>query len=406
MTICAIRLSLLALVFAASTAAAANKGAEILVTPVTQFEAEAYPGSQFRSQVSAATINSGGTRSAMSLLQPALAFCDARLAKTGAVHVSVSTKEEAQKFANSEPPGTTIDYIDIACPRAYVSAAFTSIDAGDAANAFVFLDKAQALAPYWAGPFTERGFLLNASGDRTQALAAYRHALELAESYPSSQYVAAQALRGIGWALVEQGDYAGARQAYTRSLKLEPGNALAGRELSFIDQYEKSGAAPNTPALATAVPQDERSVAQRQFVMDTKRLELAPTAAESLELRQQMIKWLTETPDVQVVLCDVLDLGNGKDHYEPQLLVQTMFGNAAFQIDHPEQKDDALAVQLASVESALRAYRALIDGHPERRLQAMDKLLQHQNAGDLKQALAAVIEQHCKKKQPAAAPTI
>lgn len=364
-------------------------------TPHGTFDAERYAGAEFRKVLEGVATTSQGTPAVMAGLLPVLAFCDERVASKGAVHASVSTKAEEQAFRSSQPAGTRLDFVDMACPRAYVTAAFTTIDAGDAARAGAFLEKARKLAPYWADPWTEGGFLLNAHGDRAAALASYRHALDLAKTWPASQESIAIALRGIGWTLIEQGDYAGARQAYRESLEADPGNTLALDELAFIEKNQAKGA-PNTPIFDTTVQQDETSLARRKFAIQTRSLEIAPFADDAPAMRKEMIAWLDKTPTVQVLACDLLDLGAGTDHGKAELLVQYMFGNATEQITHPEHADDPVAVQLAGVRSALRAYRNILAGNADLRLEPMDALLRHEDAGDLEAFLKPRIEAHCK----------
>ena len=47
------------------------------------------------------------------------------------------------------------------------------------------------------------------------------------------------ALRGIGYSMIEFGDFAGARAAYERSLEVEPGNQIALKELEYIAGKEQ-----------------------------------------------------------------------------------------------------------------------------------------------------------------------
>lgn len=383
-----------ALLLVAGIAGAAGNGVYTTVTPTPRFDAEKYPGSQFRTQVDGINAVAGGTLAIMEQLQPALEFCDARIAGKDTVHVSVSTRDEARAFAASQPPGAKIDYIDIACPRAWFAAAFASTDAGDPSRSIALLERVQMLAPYWADPFTERGFLFNAAGDRAHALASYRHALELAELWPSSRSATGTALRGIGYTLVELGDYDGARKAYQQSLAFDPDNAIAVSELKFIEKNHDKGS-PNTTIFDTKLSQDEKSLAWRQFALNTKQLEKAPLADDTPALRSEMIKQLEESKDITVKACDVLALGDGNAHAEPELLVQYLFGNAAFQIERTDMKDDLVAVQVAGARSALRAYRAMIADHPQLKLESMDRLLQHEDAGDLEQTLEPVIRKNC-----------
>ncbi len=393
-------LVILAVLSVAGVAHAGSEGAYTSVTPTPSFEAEPYAGSQFRAQVDSVNAVAGGTLAIMEQLKPALTFCDARVAGPGSVHVSVATREEARTFAARQPPGTAIDYVDVACPRAYFAAAFASTDAGDNARAIAFLDRAQSLAPYWANAFTERAFLYNAAGDRTHALDSYHHTLALAEAWPSSHAMLGTALRGIGYTLIELSDYTGARDAYQRSLTFDPDNAIAIGELKFIEQNASKGS-PHTPVIDTMLSQDETSLAWRQFVFDTRRLEREPFGDEAAAMRRSLLKQVQESKTVTVTVCDVLGLGGGHDHAEPELLMQYLFGNAAFQIERPDLRSDPIAVQLAGVRSTLHAYRAFLAERPVMHLAVMDDLLRHDDTGELDQVLTPIIRKRCNTKRAA-----
>src|SRR5262249_15010866 len=92
--------------------------------------------------------------------------------------------------------------------------------------------------PYSAVAYTEHGFILNQMGNPTDGLSAYNKALQLSESFDSSQGMKAIALRGIGFAQIELHDYEAARNAFRQSLQVEPNNEIALRELEYIRQIE------------------------------------------------------------------------------------------------------------------------------------------------------------------------
>lgn len=192
-------------------------------------------GAQFRKQSDRATEAALQHRlaDATALLQPIIAFCD-RLQEPGRALVSVADASEYEAYVASQGRGEPIDWVDMACPGAYKSRAFIDIDNKAFDSALAFLDKAITLAPFWAEPLTERGYLLNQLGRSPEALATYRQAIGLVERFPSNKYANALALRGLGYTQVELGDLAAAEEAYRKSLEVEPGNALAERELDYI----------------------------------------------------------------------------------------------------------------------------------------------------------------------------
>lgn len=194
-------------------------------------------GSQYRDAVQQATraASRGDLERALEVLRPALAFCDGLLAQ-GHRLVSVADQAEYTDYVASAGGGEPVDWVDMACPEAFHAVAFVAIERKDADAAFAALDKATRFAPYWVDPLTERGHLLNMTGKPAQGLATYQAALALVESHASNRPMHALVLRGIGYSQVELGDLDAAERAYRASLKIEPGNALAQKELEYIRQ--------------------------------------------------------------------------------------------------------------------------------------------------------------------------
>lgn len=168
------------------------------------------------------------------VLAPVLAYCDEQQ-RPNRIAVSVSDAAEYERFLAEHGNGTPVEWIDYACPSAYKAEAFRQVELGDYEAALPWLDKAIAIAPYWPDALSERGFVLNQRGRAPEGLESYRKALALAEAaagnYADSRAIA---LRGIGYSLVELGDLAGARNAYERSLEIDPGNKTALEELDYI----------------------------------------------------------------------------------------------------------------------------------------------------------------------------
>jgi tetratricopeptide (TPR) repeat protein len=361
-----------------------------------------FAGFEYRTEVADALLavkNKEGSVAAWKKLQPALAFCDEKKSDAKTSYISVSTKGEAAQIVAARP-GVNIVLIDIACPSAYKTAAFLSDRDGDVDNALRFLDEAQAIAPYWAEPYAERGYLLNSRGDRANALAAYRRALELAEAHPSSRYVKGMALRGIGWTLVETGDIAGAKSAYEASLLAEPGDALAKDELAYIAGLPKNGAvSAGIPPFSTVIGQGAPLKDADQVIRFTRLLENDPFDEQAAAMRQWLIAWMTDSADVSVMVCDVLGpIPAKKVPYGSELLVQSMFGNAAYQILHPVRTGDQLDMQLAGIQSTLKAYSAIAKHDPSARIPYFDDLLRHEKEGTLRDFLTPIVATKCSSK--------
>ncbi|WP_421568827.1 hypothetical protein [Stenotrophomonas sp. PD6] len=134
----------------------------------------------------------------------------------------------------------------------------------------------------------------------------------------------------------------------------------------------------------------------------TRELEGTPDGPDAPAMRQALLRWTVDTPDYQVIVCDMLQLpGKGSTDESPisgELNVQMMFGNVAYQIQHGKEGDE-LTRQVAGVESALRAYTAYVAKKPALRRPVLDALLGAQNAGTLRAQLAPVMEKHCKASE-------
>lgn len=138
-----------------------------------------------------------------------------------------------------------------------------------------------------------------------------------------------------------------------------------------------------------------------KIVRLTRALERSPLSDNDKLVRGWVLEWLTETPDYEVTVCDLFGplLKHDPTSNGGIYLLQQMFGNVAYQIEHPGDQD-AHARQLAGIESMLRAYTAVIAEQPQSRIGYFDTLLQQQAAGTLKQYMTPIIDEKCKDDSP------
>jgi hypothetical protein len=137
---------------------------------------------------------------------------------------------------------------------------------------------------------------------------------------------------------------------------------------------------------------------QAVFVERTRLLERDPFTANAREIRQWLLTWTKKAPEVSVTVCDVLGpIPKQKVPYGSELLLQSMFGNAAFQLEHPDRKTDMQAMQLAGMDSLLKAYAAIVALHPEAAIPYFDGLRKQQALGKLGDALRPVVAKNCRK---------
>ena len=143
-------------------------------------------------------------------------------------------------------------------------------------------------------------------------------------------------------------------------------------------------------------PQDKVTSADAAALI--RLLEQDPLAAEARSIRSNLIDWATETKDVAITVCDVLGPIPSTDvPYGPELLVQAMFGNGAFQLEHPESKNDEIKAQLAGITSMLRTYAKILQSNPNARIPQYDAWLSDLSDGKLAERVTPAIQEKCIK---------
>jgi hypothetical protein len=124
---------------------------------------------------------------------------------------------------------------------------------------------------------------------------------------------------------------------------------------------------------------------RKRAVAVTRRLEKDPLGKGTKADRRWLLEWIVAVPDIQVKSCsgplDALlerDKPRGRELY-----AQSVFGMAAYQIEHPGKKPEDPAVQLAGVQSTLKMYQALRALDSTAQWSELDELLAAQKAGKL-----------------------
>src|SRR5215468_10022132 len=142
-------------------------------------------------------------------------------------------------------------------------------------------------------------------------------------------------------------------------------------------------------SLAQNEPKRAPSTAEERtrFVNLTHKLEQNPLDKSLYQEKTWAKQWLEDIPDVNVTICAPvlfgLDFIKEQNKYTPQLSYQATFGEAVFIIEQPDKKSDTTAQCVAGVESALKAYSAILKSEPRAKSKALDDLLEKQKQGKL-----------------------
>jgi hypothetical protein len=148
--------------------------------------------------------------------------------------------------------------------------------------------------------------------------------------------------------------------------------------LSIFSAY----AAQNEPKRAPSTAEE-----RTRFVTLTHKLEQNPLDKSLYDEKVWAKQWLEDIPDVNVTICAPvlfgLDFIKEQNKYTPQLSYQATFAEAVFIIEHPDKKSDTTAQYVAGVESALKAYTAILKNEPSAKSKALDDLLEKQKQGKL-----------------------
>ena len=115
-------------------------------------------------------------------------------------------------------------------------------------------------------------------------------------------------------------------------------------------------------------------------------LEENPLAKDSLEKRMWLTEWIVEVPDFTVNACckELASLDKVNNTYSNQLRMQMVYSQAAFLLQHPEEKNTA-TIQAAGLAGTLRAYRAIQRFDPTAKYPLLDNLIALEKQGKLSQ---------------------
>jgi len=139
-----------------------------------------------------------------------------------------------------------------------------------------------------------------------------------------------------------------------------------------------------------AAAQDTSTTEEReQWVATTHKLESSPLDDSVNKQGESALKQVSDAHDIHVPLCpSLLSEFNGmKYSYSHQITRQYMLASTAFLIENPDKTSDLGAMNMAAVESVLKAYNAILQQKPEAKSKALEDLLKKQSQGKLKDSI-------------------
>ncbi len=218
-------------------------GKETYVTQLNQIPIEAGLGADQRPLIVKAVslIKTQQLTDAGHLLDQALATFHGLMTNPDVKYVSAPTKAELDAFSTGSNTASNTIWVDWSFREALHLKAFIESASKRFEVALQFLDEEATYAPTAAAPYLERGYILSQQGKPSAALEAYTRALAQSRKYASSAGTEGAALRGMGVVLVDLHDLYWAERYLQESLKIDPGNRVAIKELEYIRQLRAAG---------------------------------------------------------------------------------------------------------------------------------------------------------------------
>jgi carboxypeptidase Q len=128
-------------------------------------------------------------------------------------------------------------------------------------------------------------------------------------------------------------------------------------------------------------------------------LEADPLSTSLRDDRDWLLNWIEAVPDVTISICNDPASGNTGYRYQRELMAQKTFSMAAFIIEHSSQKNDALSVEAAGVDGALKAYQSILKKYPKAHSAYWDRLLRKQEEGTLRDYVSDYMLRACGSSQ-------
>lgn len=146
----------------------------------------------------------------------------------------------------------------------------------------------------------------------------------------------------------------------------------------------------------TSKPEDKEN-----FVKGTRFLEQNPFHKDAKKLRESLLLWLIQAPDVTVTVCTdfIKPLFDKKTKYSSELTVQFTFGLGAFAIEQADNKSEKDMYQ-GGLESVINAYQSILKEKKDAQNSFLDSLVDKKSKNELGQYVEDILSKGgCKNKK-------
>ena len=169
--------------------------------------------------------------------------------------------------------------------------------------------------------------------------------------------------------------------------------SLVTLAFTLVLLFSISGMAQNQRGPST--PQERETA-----VKVARLLESDPFNKDAKKMREWFFRWIADVPDIHIELCAAYmnPEKNTDKNFGTEIFMQTMFSSAAFIIEHPDQANDRVGVQLAGLEGALKVYENVLTTKPKAKSEFWDGLVERRNKGELKAFVEDTANNKCKSK--------
>lgn len=147
------------------------------------------------------------------------------------------------------------------------------------------------------------------------------------------------------------------------------------------------------PIPASADDKPASPTDHKRLISIVQALEKSPLDPRLHDERAWAMTWVMEAPDITVSICaDPLNGAVVSDYpHAGDILAQYALAMAARIVSDPVVQEDKIAQQLAGVESALAAYRAILAAAPDARSAELDEVIAAQDRGALTDFVRAAV---------------